>query len=102
MREEPAMPRGDEPLTIRIDGALDIGVARGIVERLSQTPQDREVVIELGPGTRCNPVALARIAKATEGRLVPIPVRGLSGHDERILQYLGVDLPLGVKRPASR
>ena len=95
------MTDGDGPLTIRIDGRLDICAAGAVVERLRQAPSDRDVVIELGPTTQCDLVALSYLAEAIERRPGPVAVRGLSGYDTRILQYLGVELA-GSKRESSR
>jgi hypothetical protein len=88
------MSDGSGPVTIRVDGRLDIWAAGRIVERLRNAPADSEVLIDVGPGAQCEVVALSYIAEAMERRLTaPVRVRGLSGHDARILAYLGVELP---------
>lgn len=91
------MTHGDGPIKIRIDGRLDICLAGAVVERLREEEGGREVLIELGPGVQCDLVALSYIAEAIERRSAPVTVHGLSGHDLKILQYLGVELP-----PATR
>ena len=86
------MTDGSSSLTIRIEGRLDIFTAASVVERLRLAPEDVEVVIDLAPSVQCDPVALSYIAEAIERRAAPVAVRGVSGHDMRILLYLGVDL----------
>ena len=88
----------DGPITIRIVGRLDIAAASNVVERLRQAPDDQEVTVELGPGVQCDLVALSYIAEAIERRFSPVSVHGFSGHDMRILQYLGVELPVSPER----
>ena len=87
------MPESTEPLIIRIDGRLDVPTARAVVERLRFASQEREVVVEFAPSVECDMVALSYVAVAIARRGIPVSVRGLSGHDLRILRYLGVSLP---------
>jgi hypothetical protein len=95
------MADGDGPFTIRVEGHLDICAAGKVVERLRLAPDDREVTIDLAPRAQCDLVALSYIAEAIERRSGRTFVRGLSGHDTRILEYLGVELPAGPKSPQS-
>ncbi len=81
-----------EPLIIRIDGVLDIPAASDAIRRLRCAGSEREVIIEFGAGARCDVVALSLVAEAIASRASPVFVRGLSGHDVRILEYLGVSL----------
>jgi hypothetical protein len=60
---------------------------------LNRLAGDRAVVIELAPRVECDLVALSFIAQAIERRGVPVSMRGLSGHDMRILRYLGLSFP---------
>jgi hypothetical protein len=87
------MADGDGQFTIRVEGHLDSCAAGNVVERLRQAPDDCEVTIDLGPRVRCDLVALSSIAEAIERRSGRTFLRGLSGHDLRILEYLGVELP---------
>ena len=89
------------PLTIRIDGRLDICTALNVVERLRQARESREVVIDIAPSAQCDAVALSYIAEALERFSASVRVRGLSGHDARILEYLGVEFPVSSKRDSS-
>lgn len=91
------MTDGSSALTIRIDGVLDICTAARVVERLRLAREGIEVVIDLAPSVQCDLVALSYIAEAIGRRATPVSVRGLSGHDTRILQYLGVELPVSPK-----
>lgn len=91
----------DRPLTIRISGRLDICAAGSVAERLRQAPPDQEVVIDVAPSAQCDLVAWSCIAEAIERRSAPVRVHGLSGHDARILQYLGVELPSSGGRGSS-
>jgi hypothetical protein len=92
------MTDGSSSLTIRIEGRVDICTAATVVERLRLAREDLEVVIDLAPSVQCDLVALSYIAEAIERRAAPVSVRGLSGHDMRILQYLGVELPDSPKK----
>lgn len=87
------MPNRLEPLIIRIDRRLDAAAARDVAERVRSAAHDRSVVIEFGPRVQCELVALSLLADVMEQRGPPVLVRGLSGHDMRILEYLGVSFP---------
>lgn len=87
------MPDGFEPLTIRIDRYLDVATAREVAERVRFLARERKVVIEFGPPVECDLVALSLLAEAIDQSGSPVFVRGLSGHDMRILEYLGVSFP---------
>ena len=88
-----------EPLIIRIDRRLDVPTAAGVVERFRSAARERELVLEFAPTVECDMVALSFIAEAIARRGIPVSVRGLSGHDFRILRYLGMPLPGGPEEP---
>lgn len=87
------MPTCLEPLIVRIDGRLDAATGRDVVEQVRSAARDRSVVIEFGPRVQCELVALSVLADVMEQRGFPVLIRGLSGHDKRILEYLGVSFP---------
>jgi hypothetical protein len=87
------VPGDLEPLTIRIDRRLDVATAREVAERVRVAARERDVVIEFSLRVQCELVALSFLADVIEQRGSPVFVRGLSGHDVRILEYLGVSLP---------
>jgi hypothetical protein len=81
-----------EPLIFRVDGVLDLLAASDAVRLLRWAGREREVILEFGPGVQCDLVALSLVADAIARRAAPVSVRGLSAHDLRILEYLGVSL----------
>jgi hypothetical protein len=84
---------GTVPLIIRIEGVLDLGAASHAIRQLRSAGGEREVILEFGAGAQCDLVALSLLADEITHQGSPVSVRGLSGHDVRILEYLGVPLP---------
>lgn len=83
-----------QPQIIVISGFLDAAAAAAVVQELRRADHpERSVVIEFGARAKCDLVALSSMAEAISRLAVRVTVRGLSGHDVRILRYLGVSLP---------
>ena len=93
------MADAPQPQIIGILGFLDAATAADVVHRLRRVDPERAVVIEFAAGTKCDLVALSLVAEEIARLPVPVSVRGLSGHDFRILRYLGVSLPSEPPRP---
>ena len=90
-----------QPLIIRIDGFLDVSTAADVVRRLVETGRERAVLIEFGARAKCDLIALSFVAEAISRRGTPVSVHGLSGHDLRILRYLGVSFPVEPEEPTE-
>jgi anti-anti-sigma regulatory factor len=77
---------------LRLLGTFDAAAASELMERLRCEPE-RDVVIDVALVRGFDEVGVAALARLVQGdRQHRIALRGLSGHQLRILRYLGAGL----------
>jgi anti-anti-sigma regulatory factor len=79
-------------VVIRIDGTFDAKAASRLAGWLVEVPRDGSLVLDFTQVRICEDFGLASLASDLASRGRRLHVRGLTRHQERMLQYFGVVL----------
>ncbi len=93
-------PLTDHDVVIRIDGAFDLDAARDLLETETALPGGAGLVVDLSEAYRVDDFAVAFLATALTGTR-PFRLRGLPGHHERLLRYMGLSSRADSSRVAA-
>jgi ABC-type transporter Mla MlaB component len=78
------------PYTIHLEGTFDEISAARLAELLKVAPPGARLALDLSRVREFQGRGLALLAKALVALVRPIDLQGLSGHQARLLQYVGV------------
>ncbi|WP_242346688.1 STAS domain-containing protein [Anaeromyxobacter terrae] len=81
-------------LVIRIGGTFDGKAASRLTGWLGEIPSGDELVVDFSQVRDCQDFGLAAVASDLAQRGARLQVRGLTRHQQRMLRYFGLDLPL--------
>lgn len=95
------MKQGGTELFLRIDGAFDVDAAMRVREMVVGAVPGTSVWVDVSEARECHDAAVAVLADAAaRRRSVTVGVRGLGPHQLRMLRYLGIGGPGGIRTQA--